>query len=373
MRVLIAGGGTGGHFYPALALIERLRREDPTVRIAYAGTRRGIEARLLPSYPYVRFFPIHGRGLVRGGWLGNVSAFLQLLLGFLEALVIYVRFRPRIVIGMGSYSSFAPVFLGAVLGRLLPIRTLIHEQNAVPGLANRILSRFVDAVLVSFQRTRSDFPRARRVVVTGTPVRAEFFRARRTEDVYRRFGLDPNRRTVLVFGGSLGSARLVDGILRAKEELGDRMQVLLVLGGATDEDPIRCELDRVGIQNIVVRRYIERMGEAFAIADLVVARAGATTIAEIAACGKPAILVPWGGAADGHQWENARLLEAEEGCTVADEDAIVDGGLVDLIRRLVSDDAALARLARNARRSGRRDADALIMGEIRFQMRGAGA
>ena len=373
MRVLIAGGGTGGHFYPALALIERLRREDPTVRIAYAGTRRGIEARLLPSYPYVRFFPIHGRGLVRGGWLGNVSAFLQLLLGFLEALVIYVRFRPRIVIGMGSYSSFAPVFLGAVLGRLLPIRTLIHEQNAVPGLANRILSRFVDAVLVSFSRTRSDFPRARRVVVTGTPVRAEFFRAKKTEDAYRRFGLDPNRRTVLVFGGSLGSARLVDGILRAKEELGDRMQVLLVLGASANEGAIREELEQAGIRNIAVCRYIERMWEAFAIADLIVSRAGATTIAEIAACGKPAVLIPWNGAAEGHQWLNARLLEEEEACTVADEDVIVDGGLARLIRRLLNDERALNRLARNARRSGRHDADALIMGEIRFQMRGVGA
>jgi len=373
MRILIAGGGTGGHFYPALAMIEGLRKEDPGVRIAYIGTRRGIEARLLPAYPYVRFFPIHGKGFARSGRSARFGAFLQLLLGLIEALVVYVRFRPQLVIGMGSYSSFAPVLVGAVLGKIFPIRTMIHEQNAMAGLANRILSRFVDAVLVSYQRTRRDFPAAKRIVITGTPVREEFFRAERTEEVYRRFGLDPKRKTVLVVGGSLGSARLVEGILRAKEALGRGMQVLLVLGASANEGAIREELEQAGIRNIAVCRYIERMWEAFAIADLIVSRAGATTIAEIAACGKPAVLIPWNGAAEGHQWLNARLLEEEEACTVADEDVIVDGGLVHLIRRLVSDDETLNRLAENARRNGRRDANALIMGEIRFQMRGVGA
>jgi len=373
MRILIAGGGTGGHFYPALAMIDQFRKDDPGTKIGYVGTRRGIEARLLPHYPDVRFFPIHGKGLTRGRRGAYFLTFLHLLIAFFEVFAVYLRFRPQLVIGMGSYSSFAPVFTGAVLGRVFPIRTLIHEQNAIPGLANRILSRFVDAVLVSYSRTEANFPRARRVVVTGTPVREEFFRSRRTESAYRRFGLDPNRRTVLVFGGSLGSVRLVDGILRAKEALGDGMQVLLVLGTATDERAIREGLESTGVGNIAVRRYIERMGEAFAIADLIVARAGATTIAEIAACGKPAILVPWGGSADGHQLENARLLEEEGACTVADEDVIVDGGLVRLIRRLVNDDEMLNRLAENARRHGRRNANALIMGEIRFQMRGIGA
>jgi len=373
MRVLIAGGGTGGHFYPALALIERLRQEVPGVRIAYVGTRRGIEARLLPAYPYVRFFPIHGKGLARGRRGSYLIAFTHLLLGIFQTLVIYARFRPHLVIGMGSYSSFAPVFIGTILGKVFPIRTLIHEQNAIPGVANRLLSRFVDEVLVSYPQTKKGFPRAKRIAVTGTPVREEFFRARRTEDAYRRFGLDPERRTVLVFGGSLGSARLVEGILRAEEALGGGMQVLLVLGDSVDQGAIRAELETAGVRNIVVRRYIERMWEAFAIADLIVSRAGATTIAEIAASGKASLLVPWGDAADGHQWENARLLQAEEACTVVDEDVIADGGLVRLIRRLVSDDETLSRLAENARRNGRRDANALIIGEIRFQMRGAGA
>ncbi|RLE32649.1 undecaprenyldiphospho-muramoylpentapeptide beta-N-acetylglucosaminyltransferase, partial [Candidatus Acetothermia bacterium] len=367
MRVLIAGGGTGGHFYPALALIERLRREDPNVRVAYAGTSRGIEARVLPAYPYIRFFPIHGKGLVRGRRFGYVVACLHLFLGLLEALAVLARFRPDVVIGMGNYSSFAPVLVGAFLGKILPIRTLIHEQNAIPGLANRILARFVDAVLVSHPRTTASFPRARRVVVTGTPVREDFFRAKGSDAIYRRFGLDPDTRTVLVFGGSLGSKGLVEGILRAKEALGGGMQVLLVLGSAADEGEIRAKLERAGIANVVVRRYIDRMWEAFAIADLIVARAGATTIAEIAACGKPAVLVPWDGAADGHQRENARFLEEAGACTVVDEDVIVDGGLARLIRRLLNDERALNRLARNARRSGRHDADALIMGEIRLQ------
>jgi UDP-N-acetylglucosamine--N-acetylmuramyl-(pentapeptide) pyrophosphoryl-undecaprenol N-acetylglucosamine transferase len=247
MRILIAGGGTGGHFYPALAMIDGFRKEVPGAKIGYVGTRHGIEARLLPHYPDVRFFPVHGRGLARGRRWAYPLAFLHLLIAFFEVFIVYVRFRPQLVIGMGNYSSFAPVFLGAVLGRLFPIRTLIHEQNAIPGLANRILSRFVDAVLVSYPQTKRGFPRARRIVVTGTPVREGFFRSRRTEGAYRGFGLDPERRTVLVFGGSLGSARLVEGILRAKDTLGDGMQVLLVLGSAADEGAIRAELERAGL------------------------------------------------------------------------------------------------------------------------------
>jgi len=373
MRILIAGGGTGGHFYPAFAMIEGFRKEDPAAKIGYVGTRHGIEARLLPHHPDLHFFPIHGRGFARGRRGSYILAFLHLLIAFFEVLLVYIRFRPQLVIGMGSYSSFAPVFLGTLLGKVLPIRTLIHEQNAIPGLANRFLSRFVDAVLVSYPQTAASLPGAKRIVVTGTPVREGFFLSRRTEGAYQRFGLDPDRKTVLVFGGSLGSTRLVEGILRAKGALGDGLQVLLVLGGSADEGEIRGELERAGIRNIVVFRYIERMWEAFAIADLIVARAGATTIAEIAASGKPALLIPWGDAADGHQWENARLLEEEGGCTVADEDVIVDGELVRLIRRLVNDDETLNRLAENARRHGRRDANTLIMGEVRFQMRGMGA
>lgn len=366
MRILVAGGGTGGHFYPALAVMEALARKEPEVSLGYVGTKRGIEARILPSYPWIRFYPIHARGLGRGNIMQNIYALLLLIAAFLETAWIFIRFRPQLVMGMGGYASFAPVLLGAVLGRFLPIRTVIHEQNLIAGLTNRILSRFVDKVLVSYSQTKGDFPRAQRVVVTGNPIRQEFLLAQRSEAAYRRFGLDPKRKTVLVFGGSRGSTALISSLLRAMEPLSrdDDLQVLLVTGDAEDENAIRKAFNDGGVKNVVVRRYIDRMGEAFALADLIVSRAGATTLAEITSCGKPSLLVPWAGAADDHQRKNAHYLEQAQACAVAEEKDLMEKGLAPLIEEIVKDKERLVRMGRNAARVGRRYATRLILGEL---------
>lgn len=373
MRVLIAGGGTGGHFYPALAVMEEFSQREPGARLAYIGTRHGIEGRILPSYPWIRFFPIHARGLERGNPWQNLYAIALLSLAFLETFIAIMRFRPQIIIGMGGYASFPVVLLGSLLGRVIPIRTVIHEQNAIAGLTNRILAPFVDKVLVSYSQSKASFPRALRIAVTGNPIRKEFLLAKRTAEAYQRFDLDPDKQTVLVFGGSHGSAVLTTAIIRAKESIAksERLQVLLVTGKSGEERAIREEFNRAGVHNIVVRQYIERMGEAFAVADLVVSRAGATTLAEITSCGKPALLVPWGGAAGGHQWENARVLREEKACALVNEADILEHGLVELICQMVGDREALTRMAHNSMRMGKRQATTLILGEIMTLVEGA--
>jgi len=375
MRILVAGGGTGGHFYPGLAMLEGLREGDPDARIAYVGTRTGIEARVLPAPPWIRFFPIHVRGFVRGGLLRNASTLLRLALGLLESLWVLARFRPQIVIGVGGYASFPPVFLGALLGRVLGIRTAIHEQNVVAGRANRWLSRFVDLVMASFPQTERSFPAARRLVVTGNPIREEFLHVRRCDSVYRKFGLDPRRRTILVFGGSRGSSEITEQIVYAKDVIRANagLQILLVTGNERATDAIRGELATASVDNVVVKTYVEQMGAAFAIADLVVCRAGATSLAEITACGKASVLIPWREAADDHQSANARWLEEAEACAVADDEVIVERSLVRLIAGLIRDELALERLAGNAGRLGKRGARARILVEIHSMMRGAGA
>ncbi len=375
MRVMVAGGGTGGHFYPGLAMLEGLRKRNPDVKAAYVGTRSGIEARVLPSHSWIRFYPIHVRGLTRRDVIRNLWTILRLAVGLLETLLIFVRFRPQIVIGVGGYSSFPPVFLGAILGRVLRIRTVIHEQNVVAGLANRWLSRFVDLVLVSFPQTERSFPRARRLVVTGNPIREEFLHVKRSNGLYRRFGLDPRRRTILVFGGSKGSTQITDLILHAKDVIGanDGLQILLVTGSDDAADSIQRALNASAVDNVVVESYVDQMGAAFAIADLVVCRAGATSLAEITACGKASVLIPWRGAANDHQWENARLLKAEGACALADSEVIVERNLVRLIVNLIRDELALERLAGNAGRLGKRGAKALVLGEIQSMMGGARA
>lgn len=371
MRVLVAGGGTGGHFYPALSVMESLRDEDPALQLAYVGTRHGIEARIVPSYSWIRFFPIHARGLARGDPLHSALALILVPLSLLETFLIIARFRPQIILGMGGYASFAAVFVGAHLGRLFPIRTVIHEQNVVPGLANRILARFASKVLLSYPQSSRYLPSRAPLVVTGNPIRKEFLLAQRTDALYRKFDLVPGRRTVLIFGGSQGSAALTAAVLRAKESIRENegIQVLLVTGNATEERSIVTELAEGGVRNVVVRPYIERMGEAFALADLVVSRAGATTLAEITSCGKPALLIPWGGSADGHQWENARYLEGKEACALADETAIAELGLARLINQITADGEALTRMAHNSRKLGRPEAARSILGELNTMYR----
>jgi len=371
VRVLIAGGGTGGHVYPAVAIAEEIRKQVPTASIAYVGTRHGLEARVLPSLPWIRFFAIHARGFPRSvGW-ETVRFVWSLVTSCVQMLAVFIRFRPSVVIGVGGYGSFVPVLIGAFLARFFPIRTLIHEQNAVSGLANRALAPYVDEVLLSFPQAAASLPKVRRIAVTGNPVREEFDRMHRVPATYRSFGLDPSLRTVLVFGGSLGSSALVRSVLQAKQALAvdGSLQVLMAVGERVDERAIQEELALAGVRNVVITRYIDRMADAFAISDLIVCRAGATTLAEIALCGKPAILVPWRGAVDDHQRANAEALAAAGACEIAEDDDMLSCGLVSRIRGLVHDDEQLARMAGNVIRFAPRDARTRILGEIRWTMK----
>jgi len=369
-RVLVAGGGTGGHVYPALAIIDELRRSDPETRVCYVGTRRGLEARLLRDRPDVAFRPIRIEGLPRRRPLAALRSLGLLVVSMLQTLWVLMPFRPQLDLGVGRHSSFSPVFLSALLGRLLPIRTVIHEQNVVGGLANRILSRLVDVVMVSFEESRRSFPHARRVAVTGNPIREELLHAKKDAAAYRLFGLDPERRTILVFGGSKGSSEMTEQIRAGQADIAEHteLQVLLVTGDQERTRVLREEMRRSGAANVVVETYVERMGEALAIADLVVCRAGATSLAEITACGKASVLVPWPGATDDHQRANARVIRDEGACTMAEEEALSRGELVRLIRELAGDEDELGRLARNARRHGRPNACRAILGELRWVM-----
>jgi len=371
MRILVAGGGTGGHFYPALAMCEGLRKKYPQARFTYIGTKTGVEARVLPDYEWISFHPIRASGMVRDNWMKNVSGIMQLLLGFLQTLFLFLRYRPQLVIGVGGYSSFGPVLLGALLGRILPVRTAIHEQNVIGGLANRWLSRFVDLVMLSFPQSERSFPHARKMVVTGNPIREEFLHVKRSPALYRHFGLNPERRTILVFGGSKGSEEITEQVLFGKDTIARNsdLQILLITGDASSEGAIRADLNAAAVSNIVVKGYVHQMGAAFAIADLVVCRAGATSLAEITSCGKASMLVPWKEAADDHQRKNAELMEEESACTVPDDDVIVGHGLVGAILGQMDDELGLERLAGNAKRLGQRSAESAILGEIRSLMR----
>jgi UDP-N-acetylglucosamine--N-acetylmuramyl-(pentapeptide) pyrophosphoryl-undecaprenol N-acetylglucosamine transferase len=263
-------------------------------------------------------------------------------LGLVESLFIICKFRPTVIVGMGGFSSFPPVLWGILLG----IPTVIHEVNAVPGLVNRLLAPHVDLVTTAYAQT-ARLLRARRIATTGVPLRRELLEAAQLpqEELKAGLGLDLRKRTVLVLGGSRGAAPLNRAILRSRVDRDD-LQILLVTGGGAPQR---------GGTGIIAKQYLDRVGEALAAADLVISRAGAATIAELTALGKPAILVPWLEAAENHQELNARLLEQAGGAIVLPEGALEEVDLVELARKLLAERERLRQMADRSRAMGRPD------------------
>ncbi len=281
-----------------------------------------METKILVHYPWVAFYALPLRGLTRPGqrkfWLlWALWTLLLLPCALFYGLYIILKTRPAIVVGTGGYAAFSPVFWGIVLR----IPTLIHEQNLLPGLVNRLLAPWVSTVCVTYAESAS-YLRARRLIVTGLPIRPQILTAHAD---YQRFQLQPDRQTVLVLGGSRGSALLTETTLALRQELRE-LQFLIATG---DRQEI---LNGRGAHTVLVP-YITEMGAALATADVVVARAGASTLAELAALRKPTVVVPWQGAAADHQMANARhLARSQSCCSLLPEDQLSPQRLAQEIR-----------------------------------------
>jgi len=340
-RVVIAGGGTGGHLYPGLALADALAAR--AVEVVYVGTANGIEARVVPETPYALHL-LPGRQVRGGGIAGAAAGALAAGRGLLRALVLLARLEPALVVGVGGYASVA-VVLAAVLRRL---PTLLLEQNVVPGAANRFLGRHARRVCVGFAAAVGAFPEGR-AVHTGNPLRPGVLAAR-TRPPHARLG-------VLVFGGSAGAHRLNEATVEALAALGEeprRWQVTHQTGTA-DRDSVRARYAALGL-DVRVEPFIVDMGAAYTAADVVVGRAGAMTCSEVTAVGLPSILVPYPHAADDHQRRNAEVLVAAGAATmVLDRD--LDGArLGTALREIAGDPARRLAMAERARALGRPDA-----------------
>jgi undecaprenyldiphospho-muramoylpentapeptide beta-N-acetylglucosaminyltransferase len=354
---VVAGGGTAGHLLPGLAVADELvARGHEQTSIHFVGSRHGLEARLLDhsGYPHTL---LPGRGVQRRLAPANVLAVLGLLAAGVLALVQLVRARPRVVLALGGYASVA-CSVGAVL---LRIPLVVAEQNARAGSANRLVGRFARACAVAFEGT--DLPHA---VLTGNPVRPALLavdRARDAAAARRDLGIDEGRTVVAVFSGSLGSRRINTAIREATTRLADRSDLAVYhVVGARDWDALGHEpITAAGSgATYVAVRYENRMDRLLAAADLVVSRAGGTTVAELAAVGVPAILVPLPIATRDHQSANAAALVAA-GAAVLVEDAALDGALLaDLLRDLLDDPARRTAMATAAHALGRHDAAAAV-------------
>jgi len=351
---LIAGGGTAGHTLPGIAIGRALvARGHEAAAIHFVGSERGSEARLVPDAGFT-LTALPGRGIQRRLTLANVGAVVGLVRAFGRALSLVRRRRPAVVVALGGYASVACA-LAAVVFRI-PI--VVAEQNAVPGAANRLVACFARAAAVSFPGT--DLPRA---VVTGNPVRPEILavdRERDTAAARERLGLPPDRVVVLAFGGSLGARRINQAVTGLVGRWADRSDVAVrhVVGERDWDDPSARSEERDGAGGILYRpvRYEDDMPTTMAAADLVLARAGATTVAELAVLGLPSVLVPLPIATADHQTANARgLVDLGAARLVPDGELDVDR-LEQEIGPLVTDTMARTAMGEAARELGRPDA-----------------
>jgi len=354
LKILIAGGGTGGHVFPGIAVAEELRAHHPNVQVLFIGGRRGLEATAVPEAGFA-LRTLATAGFARRRWWRWPWAALVNLFGLLQALWIVIIERPRAVLGTGGYVS-GPV---SVAAKLMGVPLLLQEQNSIPGLTNRWLAGIADEVHLSFLEARSYFSRRDHLKVTGNPVRAHILAGER-EQAMREFQLDPGRPTLFVFGGSLGARRINNAAVDALRRLQGRVQVQCILQTGRDEyEAVKQAVENEGLPATVLP-FVKKMHLAYAAADLVVCRAGAMTLAEIAVSGRPSILVPYPFAAHDHQRVNAANL-ADRGAAVVIEDSELTGErLAQEIAHLLADRTAPSRMSANARLFARPDAAARL-------------
>jgi UDP-N-acetylglucosamine--N-acetylmuramyl-(pentapeptide) pyrophosphoryl-undecaprenol N-acetylglucosamine transferase len=349
MRMLVAGGGTGGHLFPGLALAEEVRTRHPRNDVLFVGTARGLEARVVPKAGYPLEL-IDVGPLKRQGLFGLIKGLFRLPRALFQSLRILGRFDPDVVVGVGGYSS-GPVLIAAWL-RGIP--TAIQEQNALPGFTNKILGRFVNACFIAFDEARPAFP-PKKVHLLGNPIRRVFL------DNYLHTKPVEEQLSLFVTGGSQGAhglnVRVAEAIELLAPVLGKNLR-LFHQTGEKDQAELAGRYARLSSTGAELKAaaFIDDMAKAYAEADLLVCRAGATTIAELTTCKKPAILVPFPFAADDHQTVNARALVAAGAAILIQERELTGPGLAKEIRALGEDRERLKKMARQSGLLGRPEA-----------------
>jgi UDP-N-acetylglucosamine--N-acetylmuramyl-(pentapeptide) pyrophosphoryl-undecaprenol N-acetylglucosamine transferase len=358
VRLLVAAGGTGGHVYPGIAIAQEWMRQHPDSSITFLGTARGIESKAVPAAGF-DFRPIDGRGFPRRPSLEVFRAVSAFARGFGQVATIIKEVKPHVILATGGYVS-GPA---AIWARLLGIPLVLQEQNSVPGAANRWLSLIATEVHISFVESRNWFRRRNHLKVSGNPIRRSLLLQDRA-GAYEALGLDPSRRTILVFGGSHGASsinRAVQGALPLLGRVG-RLQAIWQTG-TQDAEAMGAAAQGASFPVRVVP-YLDEIDKAYAIADLAICRAGAMTITELTACGVPSILVPYPFAARDHQTQNARGLVDRGAAEMVADAELSPEDLAARIEALFRDEPRLRRMGRAARAFARTNAAERIVRSI---------
>ncbi len=368
MRILFAAGGTGGHINPALAIAGTVKSRHPETEILFAGTPWGMEAKFVPAANF-NFVPIKVRGIERGFSLkairGNIKTVKYLLTANKRAKKIIKDFSPDLVIGTGGYVSGPVVRAAAKMG----IKTLIHEQNAFPGVTTKLLAKHVDVILLAFGEAQKHIKTNARIIEVGNPVREEFLYANK-EECRKKLGLDEDKTVILSCGGSLGAKAInlaICEVLKWHHKKGKIQHIHATGHFGSLWMPQKLRDEGVDIDNdkdIRVMEYIDNMPEYLAACDLIITRSGAITLSEIEAQGKAAILIPSPNVTENHQFHNAMVL-ANAGAGVVIEEKDLSGKLLcETIEKLTSNPDKLFEMGRNAARKAKADANSVIYDEV---------
>ncbi len=345
-RIVIAGGGTGGHLYPGIALAKAIKKQDMDIKISFVGTEKGLEAKVLPREGF-ELKTILSAGLLGKKRLGRWMSWVKLPAGTVQSMCFLIRKRPDLVVGVGGYASGLLVLSAWVLR--IPI--LIHEQNSIPGLTNKWLGKIADKVAVSFKESAKFFPR-HKVTVTGNMIREEFCQPRETSAEGQR---QPFR--VLVLGGSQGAHSINVAMMEALQSLAPQKENIHITHqtGESDFATVQRKYKNSGLSHDVMP-FIDDVAEQYRKASLVICRAGATTLAEITACGKVSVLIPYPHAAHNHQEKNAQVLDAADAGELVLDRELSGPRIAQSILNAMKNPQRLKEMEANSYQLGNRDA-----------------
>ncbi|MGX7244078.1 undecaprenyldiphospho-muramoylpentapeptide beta-N-acetylglucosaminyltransferase [Enterococcus quebecensis] len=351
MKILITGGGTGGHIYPALAFVNYVKQVEPDTEFMYVGTQAGLESQIVPKYG-IPFKTIKIQGFRRSLSPQNIKTVYLFLSSIGKAKKIIKDFQPDVVIGTGGYVSGSVVYAA----KQLKIPTIVHEQNSIPGITNKFLSKYATKVAICFPDVAEYFPKEK-VVLTGNPRAQEVVTIEKT-DVLKEYGLDPDKKTVVIFGGSRGALKINQAFVEALSLFEQREYQVLYASGERyyKELQEKLNLSEKKLTNVSIQPYIDKMAEVLAAADLMVGRAGATSIAEFTALGLPAILIPSPYVTNDHQTKNAQSLVKSGAVEMISDQELTGSKLATEIDRILLDEERHKMMAEASKKEGIPDA-----------------
>lgn len=358
-RVIISGGGTGGHIFPAVSIANAIKEIRPNAKILFVGAEGRMEMQRVPAAGYeIKGLPV--RGLIRPLWnLKNVGVLLDFLRSKKMVRNTIKEFRPQVAVGVGGYASAATLNAAYEMG----IPCLIQEQNSFAGLTNKTLAKKARKICVAYDGMERFFPKEN-IILTGNPVRQELCGDITREEAAKVFGLNSNKPTILMIGGSLGARTLNNSVLSALKAIQESNVQFIWQTGSYYKDTIKNELKKKGKpENLVVMDFIKEMDKAYRIADLVISRAGASSISELCLLGKPSILVPSPNVSEDHQTHNAMALVNREAAIIVRDDE-AEKKLIPLALQTVADTKKLDVLGTNARRMALLDSARIIAEEV---------